>query len=135
MALTKFVILRRPQSGRLEGRTPASPNLRRAAPVFGELLELRGFEVGDGPESHAVLRPVHDVIALALGTLRRRLAGGGPDEQVDDVLVALIDQGRDRPAVEVVEPGAGQRKARGREVFDRRGEIDAAVKPRLDRVA
>src|SRR5438132_12685218 len=106
---------------------PVSPSLRRAAPVFGELFELRGFEVGDGPEGHAVLRPVHDVVALALGALWRRLAGGRPDEQVDDVLVALIDQGRDGPAIEVVEPAAGQWKAHGREVLDRRREIDAGV--------
>jgi len=51
------------------------------------------------------------------------------------VLVALIDERGDRPAVEIVEPPARQRKARGAEVLDRRCEIDAAVEPRFDGVA
>src|SRR5712671_115394 len=82
-----------PAKGFKWGFRRATNTSGRAAPVFGELLELCGFNVGDGPEGHAVLRPVHDVVALALGALRRCLAAGGPDKQIDDVLVALIDQG------------------------------------------
>ena len=61
-------------------------------------------------------------------------AFGRPDVEIDDVLVALIDQRRDRPAAQIVEPAAPQRKSLGGEVLDRRGEIDAAVEPGLDRV-
>jgi hypothetical protein len=54
---------------------------------------------------------VHDIVALALhgfgrppGALRRR-----PDEQVDHMLVALINQGGDRPA-----PPSGDRRGTDR---------------------
>src|SRR5690242_21791761 len=78
---------------------------------------------------------MHDVVALALGGLRRRVASSGPDEQIDDVLVALIDERRDRAPAEIIEAPAGQRKARRGEILDGRRKIELAVEPRLDGVA
>src|SRR4051812_38164141 len=68
-----------------------SPALWHLAPVGGELFELRHLDIGHGPEIHAILRPVDDVVALALGGLRRRVGAPGPDEQINEVLVVLID--------------------------------------------
>ncbi len=62
------------------------------------------------------------------------MAGVRPDVQVDQVLASLVDQRGDLPAVEIVEAAAGEREALRLEVLDRRGEIQAPVKPRLDGV-
>src|SRR5436305_7510130 len=112
-----------------------SPALWHLAPVGGELFELRHLDIGHGPEIHAVLRPVDDVVALALGGLRRRVAGTRPDEQINEVLVVLIDERRDGPAVEIIETATGQREVRRGEILDRRREVELAVEPRLYGVA
>src|SRR6185437_6073220 len=39
-----------------------------------------------------------------------------------------------RPAAEIIEPRALEREAKRGEVLDRRGEVELAVEPRLDRV-
>ena len=79
---------------------------------------------------------MHDVIALDGGVAGevRADAAGWPDIEIDDVLVAMVDERRHRPPVEIIEPPAGKRKPLWCEVLDRRREIDAAVEPRLDRV-
>src|SRR5437868_2148560 len=112
-----------------------SPALWHLAPVGGELFELRHLDVGDGPEIHAVLRPAHDVVTLTLRRLRRRVAGTGPDELINEVLVVLIDERCDGPAVEIIETATGQWKVRRGEILDRRREVELAVEPRLHGVA
>src|ERR1700732_2895402 len=64
----------------------------------------------------------------------RKNAALRPDEDVADVLVAMIDQRRDRPTVEIVEPAALERKPVGGEIAHRRREIEAAVEPGCDGV-
>src|SRR5438874_9942716 len=105
------------------------------APIGGELFELRHLDIGHGPEIHAVLRPEDDVVALALGGSRRRVGAPGPDEQINEVLVVLIDERCDGPAVEIIETAAGQREVRRGEILDRRRKIELAVEPRLYGVA
>src|SRR5258707_15885698 len=97
-----------------------SPALWHLAPVGGELFERRHLDIGHGPKIHAVLRPVDDVVALTLGGLRRLVAGTRPDEQINEVLVVLIDERRDRPPAEVIEASAGEREAYRGEILDRR---------------
>src|SRR5436305_2974414 len=108
-----------------------SPALWHLAPVGGELFELRHLDIGHGPEIHAVLRPVDDVVALTLGDLRRLVAGTRPDEQINEVLVVLIDERCDGPAVEIIETATGQREVRCGEILDRRRKVELAVEPRL----
>ena len=50
------------------------------------------------------------------------------------MLAALVDQDGGRAAGDVVEPAAGQREALALEVLHRRGEVEPAVEPGLDRV-
>ncbi len=50
------------------------------------------------------------------------------------MLVAPVDEGRDRPIVEVVETAALQRVFLVLEILDRKREVHLALEPRLDRV-
>src|SRR5439155_13327973 len=109
---------------------------RRSSPRLGEFLELGRFEVGDRPQRHSSLGPMDDVVALALDPGGGRGSSlAGPGKQIDNVLVALVDERGDRAAGEIIEPPAAQREVLGREILDRRRKIDPPVKPRLDRVA
>ena len=49
-------------------------NQSRLPPYFGEIPQLVELDIGNRPEHHAVLGPVHDIVALAPCRLRRRRA-------------------------------------------------------------
>src|SRR5262245_36300440 len=59
-------------------------HLRCALPFRREVAQLFALDIGDGPEIHAVLRPMDDVVAVALGDFRGRHSAengaGGPDK-------------------------------------------------------
>src|SRR5579862_609302 len=119
--------------GRQRG-SRAPPDRSRRAPEAHEILQLARLEIGYGPKAHAVLGPVDGVIAIA-NRRGGRVAGLiWPDIKVDQMLVAAIDERRDRAIVEIIEPAAQKRKFRGGKIFDRRREIELAVEPRLHRV-
>ncbi len=93
-------------------------------------------EVADGPEIEPFFRPMADIVAL---DRRHDFAGmfGAQalcDEQIDDVLAALVDHRGHRLAIDIVEASAQQRKALRRQVDDRRRHVELAVEPRLDRM-
>src|SRR5262249_30194276 len=58
----------------------------------------------------------------------------GPEKQIDDMLLPLVHQGRDRAVAEVIEAPSDQRKALRRPILDRRGEREFTLKPRFDRM-
>src|SRR5262249_60736482 len=68
----------------------------------------------------------------------RPFCGGGtssrPDEEIDEVLVTPIDERRDGPVFEIVEPPTKEREPVVGKVDYRRREVELAVKPWLDRV-
>src|SRR5712664_432955 len=100
----------------------------------GEVVELVAIEVGDHPVAHAAEREALDVEALARAGADLRLAGRGPDEDVDDVLPPLVYQYRHRLAGGVIEPRAGELEAVLRQVRDRRRERQPRAEPGLHRV-
>ena len=113
------------------GAVAAHVTLQRAH----ELAELGVIQIGDGPERHAVPDPM----AHLEPTNRSRVAGGspigrGPDEHVDRMEAPLIHERGDRLAGDVVEPTTHQRKTDGREILNRRREIQLAEEPWLHRV-
>src|SRR5260370_36454596 len=57
-----------------------------------------------------------------------------PDEHVDDMFAAAVDQRGNVLAVENVEAAAGQWKTGVGEIFDRRNKSELAIEPRLPRV-
>jgi hypothetical protein len=74
------------------------------------VIELGLRQVGYHPGNHAATGALNQVEPLArlvprLPIVLRRI---GPDEHVDDVLAALVDESRDRPAVEVIQSAADQ---------------------------
>ena len=54
-----------------------------------------------------------------------RLAGVGPDEEVDGMLGPAVNKSRDGPALQVVQPSAGEGEALRGEVLDGRGDSAA----------
>ena len=69
------------------------------------------LSIGDRPGIDAVLVPVQKVVALALGRLGRRRGGAlrhRPEEQIDDVLAAPVDERGDWSAGT---PSSGKRSA------------------------
>jgi hypothetical protein len=67
---------------------------------LNELFELVAFDVRNDPKSHSRFRPVEKIIPLArrADDIDLRL-GGGPDKNVDEVFVPLINECRHRPVV------------------------------------
>ncbi len=112
--------------------------LDRGFDPVAEVLQLLGVDVAHRDEAQVGEAPAPDVEALQRfhgAALRRRsLRIGRGDEQVDDVLAPFVDDGGDRPAVEIIEPAADQRESLGRQVDHRRGQVDLAVEPGLDGV-
>src|SRR5439155_9206254 len=97
----------------LSGPEQPSPGSGGMALFLNQVYELSQFafvEVGDGPVGHAGLRPLQEVIALACHHSGRCFGARcrGPDEEIDGMLAALVNQGRYRPVVEVVEAPADQ---------------------------
>ena len=110
--------------------------MQRSRDFLHELVEFVAGKIADGPEVEALLGPMADIVALDRpvgdgGVLRAQSLG---DEQIDDVLAALIDDRSHRLAVDVIEAAAEQRKALRGQVDDRRRDVDLAVEPRLDRM-
>ena len=81
------------------------------------------------PDPMAHLEPA-DGSAVAVG----RLIGRGPDEHVNRMEAPLIHERGDRLAGNVVEPTTNQWKTDGRQILDRRREIQFAQEPRFHRM-
>src|SRR5947199_9738856 len=82
------------------------------------------------------MAPGHPLVAARRARGERAARGGVPRpyEQADHVLAPAVDEAGDGTATDHVQPAAQQREAIGREVRDRRGEVELAVEPRLHRV-
>src|SRR6516162_10125382 len=50
------------------------------------------------------------------------------------MFVALVDECRCFPTVDVIQPASDQTEALGREILDRRREFELSVEPRFDRM-
>src|SRR6202047_2366950 len=97
-----------------------------AAQQAGESVHLLRVKVGRHPVVHPATTPVQQIVAVMLDALNRAIGvvGGGPHEDVHNVLAALIDECSTRTAVEVVETAADETEAVGSKVINRRREID-----------
>ena len=101
-----------------------------------KLLQLVHVQIRDDPIGHIRGRPMDQVVAVTCASgLPRDLVGRGrPEKQIDDMLPALIHQGRDWAVPKVIETPSDQREALRRPILDRGGEREFAFKPRFDRV-
>src|SRR5580658_8970706 len=102
--------------------------------LLHELAELYRIEVADRPEVEPASGPMAHIVTLDGPSRHGGVLGAQAlgDEQIDDVLAALIDDGGHRLAVDVIETAAEQRKTLRRQVDHRRRDVDLAVEPRLD---
>src|SRR6266853_764329 len=89
-----------------ERPTPRTRASRRGGDQPGEIAELVAVEIGYQPEAHAVLGEALDVEAVVRRHLLRLLRFDRPDEHVDHVLAALVDERRDGSPADVIEPAA-----------------------------
>src|SRR5262249_50334082 len=81
----------------------------------------------------AVLRKALDVEAVARDR-EAALVFRGPDEDVDQMLPALVREHRDALAAHVIEPAAGELETLGREIGHGRGKRQPRGQPGLDGV-
>src|SRR5258707_2004654 len=95
----------------------------------GEVVELVAVEIGHEPEAHAAAREALDIETVARQRLLRLLFRGGPDEYVDHVLAAPVDEHRDGLPADVILSAAQQLESVGREVGDRRRKSEPCAQP------
>jgi hypothetical protein len=105
----------------------------------GEGGEFFFIDVGGRPERHRVVGPMEKMEATRRGEAvdgrgRRFWRVVGPDEEVDGVLVAVVDERGDGLVVDDIEAATDQRKAVGSKVAHGRGEGKLSRKPRFDGV-
>src|SRR5215472_17185376 len=93
-----------------------------------ELIELGIIQIRGCPERHAATGPMAHVEAADRPRPNRFAARSRvrPDEQVDRVLAAHVNERRSLASRDIFEPSAGEREPRGREITDRRGEVQLA---------
>ena len=74
-----------------------------------EFLQVSPVHIRDRPVFHPSCSPADKVVAALSQELLPciQVPARGPDEEIDDVLSAVVDEGGDSPAVEKVEPAAG----------------------------
>jgi hypothetical protein len=74
-----------------------------------EIAQFLFTQLGDGEVIHARFGPAEGVIAVLVEEpARERVGVRGPDEEVDVVFAALVDDGGDVAVVEDVEPAADE---------------------------
>src|SRR5271165_5636080 len=115
------------------------PSFSRPTLALDQQPKLSQFalvQVRDSAKRHPGLTPLNEMKPLQ----RRRLGRGSvarrrrPDEEIDGMLAALVNQGRHRPAVQIVEAPADQRETLGHEILHRGRKIELTLEPRFDRV-
>src|SRR5215472_85430 len=106
--------------------------LDRGDEPVAEFLQHLAADIADGHK--AEIRPGPMPYAETLHPLDRPTTPGLHrlrHEQIDDVITTLIDDRRNRRAVDVVDPTADQRKALRAEIDHGRRHVEAAIEPGL----
>src|SRR5256885_9244603 len=109
------------------------PSLPAGGQQARKVRQLVAVQSGDQADAHALGGGALDVEPVARVRAVTRPASR-PDEGIDQVLPALVDENRDGTAADVVEPGAGELEPLRRKIRDRRRERQPGAQPRLDRV-
>ena len=110
-------------------------SVRDAEGIIEELGELAEFGGVQGRRRKGTFRYSSKDQVIALNRrVARKLCGLRPNEDVDDVLLAMIDESGDIAAVQIIETAADKREALVGEIVDGRRKVEPAVKPRFDGV-
>src|SRR2546428_11298026 len=109
------------------------PSLPAGDQQARKVRELVAVQIGDQADAHTLGGEALDVEPVARIRAVMRPASR-PDEGIDHVLPALVDEDRDGTAADVVEPGAGELEPLRRKIRDRRRERQPGAQPGLDRV-
>src|SRR5581483_403243 len=101
--------------------------------ILTEFIEFAGSNVADRPEGQIAFGPLTAIVTLDVVRpgVGLRAAQSLGDKQIDDVLVALIDHGSRRLALDVIQPAADELKILGCEIDDRWCDVQPAVEPWL----
>lgn len=94
-----------------------------------EFVELVRSDIAHGPKIETGLGPIPNIVTLDRlefsAGLRRAQSPG--DEQIDNVLAALIDNRRYRLAVDIIEAAAEEPETLSCQVDDRRCDVEPAI--------
>src|SRR3989454_8098735 len=113
--------------------THGAPSLPAGGQQARKVRQLVAVQIGDQADAHVFGGGALDVEAVA----RIRAVtwpASRPDEDIDQVLPALVDEDRDGMAADIVEPCAGELEPLLREIRNRRRERQPGAQPGLDRV-
>src|SRR5438093_11620624 len=104
------------------------PSLPAGGQQARKVRQLVSVQVGDQADAHALGGGALDVEPVARIRAVMRPASR-PDEGIDQVLPALVDEDRDGMAADVVEPGTGELEPLLREIRYRRQKRQPGAQP------
>src|SRR5271165_5517979 len=98
--------------------------------------QIYRIHVRDSPEFESIMFPMQNVIAIFDKTLPGCTAAGfrRPDEQVDNMLITLVNEGRYFPTIKIIQTASNQAEAMFRIILNRRGEFKLSVEPGFNRM-
>src|SRR5579885_3390291 len=113
----------------------ASPAFLLALEKPDEAGEFRNVQIGNAGERETVLSPGDFVVTVRIKSRGRSGFYDGPDEDVDSMQPAAIDERGHRPAPRVIDASACERKTLLCKVGYRRRERKLPIEPWLYRMA
>src|SRR5262249_39122990 len=102
----------------------------------GALAQFGEVQLGDKPVAHAGLGPVDQVVTLSreLVLLLDRGVVRRPDKEINEMLASLINQRRDRTAIEVIHAATDESESLLGEIFHRRRIVQFPAEPWFHRM-
>src|SRR5437016_6325803 len=97
-----------------------------------ELLQVSRSSIGNGTELQISFAPIHPLIALPRTATRRTVRFAGvPNEDIEELLVATINERGNGSTLNDIHASALQRETVISEIANRKNEFDLALKPAL----
>src|SRR6202011_2016307 len=87
----------------------------------GKRFQILPIEIGNTPELKSIMNPMRNIIAILSKTFRRPVAcrSRGPDKQVNNMFVVMVNEGGYLLAVEIVQTPPDQREIVLGQIMDR----------------
>lgn len=107
-----------------------------SGPITHKYTQIRFVEIANHREVHFSIRPLCEVVAIALGSLELGRCRGfcRPDEEVEEMLLSAVHERGSGSSINKIQSPTQQRKAGFTEIANGRSEVELAIEPWLDGV-